>query len=295
MLFNQIKRNKEEIMKLTKAKTKEFFNLIKDENIDTYNETMSILTQHPELSNTVVCGMAKGIDGYSSLMLAVNFYKLRSALELIKKGADVNFRDESPFRHIYRPVFIDLLNMLIHCDKVEDTKTFEEGLEVWALMAANGLDYSKKTLSVDGVNKSENCVQACIRMMSARYENKHKIYHETKYAPPNPYISRYILGEQSRDARKEKLYELIMEKLVGCISEDLYQEIDANKHRHSGHIFEIEPNQIKIIDSFPLEIANKYLSEKFGYPMKNITDDSLINTFTSNSNFLPRQIYKSSR
>jgi hypothetical protein len=266
-------------MKLRKTKTKEFFNLIKNESIDTFNECMAMLNDHPELANATVSGMAKGIDGYSSLMLAVNFYKFKFALELIKKGADVNFIDESPERKIYRPIFMDLLEMLRNCIDVEDTDTLEEGLEVWELMASYKLDYSKKSISIDGVNKPENCIEAYIRFVSARYGNKHKIHHETKYDPPNPYISKYLLSEQSREIGKEKLYESVMEKLVGCVNEELFGEIDANRHRHSGHIFKIEPEQFTIIDSFSLEIANKYLNKKLGHAIKNMDDDSLIDSF----------------
>jgi hypothetical protein len=280
-------------MKLTKVKTKEFFNLIKNENADTFNETMAMLNDHPELTNVVASGMAKGIDGYSSLMLAVNFLKFKFASELIKKGADVNFIDESPVRKKYRPIFIDLLEMLSYSVDAKDTKSMEEGLEVWDLMETYGLDYSKKTISTDGVNRAENCIEAYIRFVSARYGNKDKIHHETKYDPPNPYISKYMFSDKSREVGKEKLYELIMEKLVGCINEELYNEVDANRHRHSGHIYEVEPEKIKIIDCFSLEIANKHLSKKFGTSIKNMNDDSLINIFKISA-IKTRQIYRGS-
>lgn len=266
-------------MKLTKAKTKEFFNLIKNESKDTYTESMAMLNDYSELSNTIVSGMAKGIDGYSSLMLAIRFYKFKFALELIKKGANVNFIDESPFRQSYRPIFIDLLEMLRNCVDVEDNEAIEEGFEIWDLMEFYGLDYSKKTIVTDKVNKSENCIEAYIRFVSARYGNKHKVHLETKYNPPAPYISKYMLSEQSRERNKENLYESIMAKLIHCINEELFIEMDANRHRHSGHMFEVALEQFKIIDSFSLEAANKYLSKKFGYSIKNMDNDLLLNSY----------------
>ena len=259
-------------MKLTKGQTKAFFKLIKDESRDTYSECIDMLHQYPELANAIVNGMAKGIDRYSSLMLAIRFYKFKFALALIEAGADVNYIDDSTERTTHQPVFFDLLEMLRNAIEVHDVICIEEGLDVWQMMAAHGLDYGKKSKVNDNVNRVENCLEACIRFMW-RYGNKHKVHHETKYDPHGAYISNYRLSEDSRDVMQEKWYELIMEKLVGCVNEDLVLEIDANKLRHSGTVFEIMPEQVVIIDCFSLDIASKYVYQRFGRVFKNINDD----------------------
>ncbi len=260
-------------MKLTKTKTKEFFKLIKNENIDTYDECVAMLNDYPELTNEIVSGMSKGTDGCSSLMLAVNYHKFKFALELIKNGADVNFIDNSPHRTDYCPIFICLLERLRNCIVFENTISIAEGIKVWELMESNGLDYSLKSIVTDGINKPENCIEAYIRFVTVGYEYKHKIHEEIK---KDPYFLTYQYSEQSREISKEKLYESIMEKLVSCIDEELFMEIDANKHRNSGNLYKIEHEKFIIIDYFSVEIANKYLSKKFGRSIKNIDDNTFI-------------------
>src|SRR3989344_3618427 len=127
-------------MKITKTISKEFFDLIKDEKTDTFDQSMEMLRQYPELANGVVTGMSKGIDGFSSLMLSIRYYNFKFAVELIKAGADVNYIDNSKARQNYYPVFFDLLEMLknlIEVGKIEDVKV---GISVWELMESHGLD-----------------------------------------------------------------------------------------------------------------------------------------------------------
>lgn len=258
-------------MKITKTISKEFFNLVKDEKKDTFEKSMQMLKQYPELANSIVDGMAKGIDGFSSLMLAIRYYKFRFAIELIKAGADVNYIDNSPARQNYNPVFFDLLEMLKNVIEIEKTEYIKEGMKVWEMMESYGLDYSKKSIAEDDVNEPENCLEAFIRIASTEYGNKHKIYTKDECT--------YKLSDKGRDLQKEKWYELIAEKIVLRMNESLILEMDANRHRDSGNVFETSPGKHEIIDYFSLELANKLVKAKFGKPIKNMDDDSFMDDY----------------
>lgn len=263
-------------MKITKTISKEFFKLIKDEKTDHFDQLMEMLKQYPELANGVVRGMSKGTEGFSSLMLAVRFCHFSFGIELIKAGADVNYIDDSRPRQSYYPVFFDLLEMLK--DLIEDgsTKGINAGISLWEVMESHGLDYSKKSIVNDGLNKSDNCLEAFIGCVSTKYGNKHKIHKEDKY---DPYERTYHLNEKSRDLEKEKWYDLIAEKIVSKMDESLVKKMDANRHRNSGNVFETSPGKHEIIDYFGLELANKYVKQRFGYAIKNMDDISFMDDY----------------
>lgn len=273
-------------MKITKTLSKDFFNLIKDENNDTFEQSLSMLKNYPGLANEIVRGMAKGIDGFSSLMLAIRYYNFKFAIELVKAGADVNYIDSSTARQRYYPVFFDLLEMLKNMIEVKKYEHVKEGISLWEFMESSGLDYSKKSIANDGVNKPENCLEAFIRIASTIYERKHKIHNETKYEPPATYCSTYILNQKSRDLEKEKWYDLIMENITGRINESLVKEMDANRHRNSGNIFKTSSGYFEMIDNFSLYIANKHVKLKFGYSIKNMDDNSIIEVYKDTAKHL---------
>ena len=192
-------------MKITKAISKQFFNLIKDEKNDTFDQSMELLKQYPGLANEVARGVAKGIDGFSPLMLAVRFDNFKFAIELVKAGADVNYIDSSAARQNYNPVFFDLLEMIKNLIEVKKFEHVKEGISLWDLMDSSGLDYSKKSIAEDDVNEPENCLEEFIRIASTKYKNKHKVQNKTKYEPPAPYTYIYILSEKKQRFRKRKM------------------------------------------------------------------------------------------
>lgn len=266
-------------MKITKAISKDFFNRIRDEEADNFGQLTGMLKEYPELVNGVVSGMSKGIDGFSSLMLSIRYYNFKFAMELIKAGADVNYIDISPARQIYNPVFFDLLEMLKDLIEVGKFADVKEGMLVWGMMESHGLDYSKQSIVDDDVNDSENCLEAFIRIASTKYGNKHKIHFESKYEPPAPYESTYILSEKSRDLEKEKWYELIAEKIVARMNDSLAKKMDANRHRDSGNVFETSPGKFELVDYFSLEVANKCIVLKFGHEINNMDDVSFMDDY----------------
>lgn len=259
-------------MQITKALSKDFFNLIRDEKKDRFDQLMQMLGQYPELANSVVSGMAKGIDGFSALMLAVRYYNFRFAIELVKAGADVNYMDHSPARQNYNPVLFDLLEMLKNLIEVGKTEDVKEGILLWESMESNGLDYSKKSIENDGVNESENCLEAFIRIASTQYEHQHKIHYDSDQGS-------YQRSDKSRKPENEKWYELITKKIVNALDESMIKNIDANRHRDSGNVFKIAADQYEIIDYFSLESANENIKQKFGYEITNMNDLSFMDDY----------------
>lgn len=275
-------------MKLTVSKTKNFFNLIKDDEKENFEEVKSFLDEHNELVNAVVTKMAKGIDGFSALMLAVRFHKFKIANELIKRGADVNFVDVSPVRHKHQPVFFDLLEMFSLIINAKNTQKFKEAMEVWDLMDEYGLDYDKTATEPVYNDTPENCVEVFLRIGS-RYGRNHRM-HEISDSTVS-FGTSFRLSDESRDVEKEKMFEEILSKLFSKINTDLVNEIDANSYRSNSLVeipfFEKEG----FIDKFTLELLNKYTKEKLGYELKNFSDTSLLKRISENiTGFAKREI-----
>ncbi len=258
-------------MKLTKTISKEFHKLLREEKVDTFEQSLEMLREYPALANAVVSGMAKGIDGFSSLTLAIRFYNFPIAVELIKAGADVNFIDKTPYRYYKVPAFFDLLESLKNCINAEKTALFEQGMKVWETMEAHGLDYSIKQPKT-AISDSENCLQAFIRLVSTEYEYEHKIHNETTYEPPAPYESKFMLSEKSRDIEKEKGFELIAKKILNNVDEKLVGEIDANRYPGYSSAMMDYYEQIGNVHPFAVELVNRLVKEKYGYELKNIND-----------------------
>ena len=258
-------------MKLTKGKQKEFFKMIQKQQDVHFDELKTMLNEHPELANTVVEGMAKGIDGFSSLQLAVRFFNFKIATELIKAGADINYIDDSPHRPNYEPVFFDLIEMLKNIIEEEEYELVKEGIELWELMEANGLDYSKKSIAKDGVNTPENCVQAFIRLASTEYESKHKLAEEWN-DKENKFD--YSFSDENREPEKEKWYEIIIAKILENVDEKLIKKVDGNQYR--GISISLMPFYEKVgyVDDFSLEITNILVKKKYGYELKNMSNEA---------------------
>lgn len=265
-------------MKLTLAKTKDFFKSIKDNR--NHTEVLAMLREHPELANAIVSKMAKGIDDFSALMLAIRFYNFTVAGELVRSGADVNYMDESPHRYYHHPVFFDLLEMMKDIVEVKKEALFNKGMELWELMESHGLDYSKKSPATD-ISLPENCIEACIRFIGTKYKDKHKVHHTTRYEPPAPYESTYALSEASRDPEKEKLYERMIRNIVLKAKEDLVHEVDADRYRF--HSLDKLPFYEKegYTDNFSLEATNALVKEVYGYELKNYRNVTYIKTMSA--------------
>lgn len=276
--------------KLTKVKEKEFFKLVMDEEVDYSERIKQMLQEFPLLANSTVSGMKKGIDGFSSLMLAIRFYNFDVAKVLIQQGADVNFIDSSGVRQNHSPIFFDFMEMMRNIIEEENFNAVENGFKLWDLLDSNGLDYTIKSIVNDGVNRSNNFIEAYIRLIGAKYGNNHLVHNETTYAPPNPMVNIYRLSTESKNKKKESCYTLMAQRIIENINIDLLKEVDANQFRSWSSA--ILPFYIEngFVDNYSLLVVNKLSKEKYGFNLKNIDDinyltttiDKNINHFTNN-------------
>lgn len=262
--------------KLTKSLEREFFKLVKDEEIDYSEKITEMVLEYPSLTNATVSGMAKGIDGFSSLMLAIRFYNFDVAKILVQNGANVNFIEATGVRQNHSPVFFDLIEMMR--DLIE-TKNFDEikkGFELWSIMESKGLDYSLKSTCNDGVNQPDSFVEAFIRLAGAKYGNKHLLHNETKYDPTNLYVGTFRFGNESKDVQKESFYRQMAERIVIKCSIDQLKEIDANRFRYCSS--SILPFYIEngFVDNFSLFVVNELTIEKYGFELNNMKDLSYL-------------------
>jgi len=258
--------------KLTKTKEKEFFKLIIDEEVYQIQKILEFLKEFPTLANSTVSGMRKGMTGLSSLMVAIRFYDFTTAIKLVELGADVNFIDSSDVRLNHHPVFFDLLQMMRDLIEEKDFNAVEDGFKLWNLMDSHGLDYSLKSICNDGVNKPDSYIQAFIRLVGIKYSNTHLVHNETKYAPPNPYISIFKFSSESRDNQKESYYKQMAERIVNKVNIVQLKKIDANKFRSWSSVK--VPLYIKngFVDDFSLSTVNDLTKKKYGFELKNIND-----------------------
>lgn len=251
--------------KLTKAKEREFFKLIIDEET-TQSETIQLyLKEFPSLCNSVVSGMQKGIDGFSSLVLAIRFYDFNTARKLVELGANVNFIDSSNVRENHSPVFFDLLQMIRDLIEWEEFQQVEVGLELWNLMESKGLDYQQKSIVNDGVNRAKNCLEWFLSIASIKYGSQHVIDIQTG-----------ILKDGNGNLNKESYYEKILMRLLDKVSESEVMELNANNYRSiSG---KTRPIYIEhgYVDPFALSVANKLVRQKYGTEIENIKDENYI-------------------
>ncbi|AHM59131.1 ankyrin [Flammeovirgaceae bacterium 311] len=257
---------------LTKAKEREFFKLIKDEEFDYSAEIKEMLNEFPELSNSIVTGIAKGIDGFSSLKLAIRFYNFDVAKILVQNGADVNYIESSEVRQNHSPIFFDFMEIMRDLIEVKNYGEVENGFELWDLFDSNGLNYTQKSNTTDGVNPPNNFVQAFIRLVGAKYGNKHLVHNETKYNPPNPFVSIFRFSSESQDDKKESCYRHMAERLLDQVNIDILKEVDANKFRSwSSNIlpFYIENG---FVDNYSLTLVNELTKKKYGFELRNIND-----------------------
>lgn len=279
---HHLKMNNKEtpkLKKLTKTKEREFFKLIKDEEFDHSDLISEMLIEYPDLANSTVSGMTKGIDGFSSLMLAIRFYNFDVAKILVRCGANVNFIDSSGVRKNHAPVFFDFIEIMRDLIEVNNIDEIKNGFELWDLMDSHGLDYSLKSIPNDGVNKPDNFVYAFIRLIGAKYNNKHLVHKETTNEAPNKYTSTFRLSTKSQDMQKESSYLRMAEKIVNNVSVEQLREVDANRYRSwSSTIlpFFIENG---FVDKYSLHIINKLTKKKHGFELKNMHD---INHITNN-------------
>lgn len=258
--------------KLTKTKEREFFKLVKDEDLDHSELIADKLIDFPALANSTVSGMAKGIDGFSSLMLAIRFYNFDVAKILVQNGANVNFIDTSDVRQNHFPIFFDFIEMMRDLIEAKNFDEVNKGFELWDIMDSNGLDYSIKSICNDGVNQPDSFVEAYIRLIGVKYGNKHLVHNETKYDPPNPYVNIFIFSKESQDDQKENYYRQMARRIVNRVNMGQLKEIDANRFRWwSSSIlpFYIENG---FVDSFSLSIVNDLTKEKHGFELQNIND-----------------------
>ncbi|MFM7023225.1 MAG: hypothetical protein ACKOXB_09620 [Flavobacteriales bacterium] len=267
-------------MKLTKAIKNTFFNLVKEQEKDTYVEASKILYEFPELSNAIVSGLSKGIDGFSSLMLAIRFSNFKIAVELIELGADINYIDTSHARTNHQPVFFDLLESIRDLIEAKNVSGIQDSMKVWTLMESKGLDYSLKSITNDGVNKPKNCLEKIIQLASANvaYGQKHRIHFDVQQ-------KLSLLSENSRDLEKEKWYELVISKIVNNIEETIVNQVNADDYRSSS-VMQLY-NRYGKIDQFALEVANKFVFQRFRASIKNIDSEEYIKE--NYQRFLPIQ------
>lgn len=251
--------------KLTKAMEREFFKLIIDEETNQAEKIHLYLKEFPSLCNSVVSGMQKGIDGFSSLMLAIRFYDFNTARKLVELGANVNFIDSSNVRENHSPVFFDLLQMTRDLIEWEEFKQVEVGLELWSFMESKGLDYQQKSIVNDGVNRPKNCLEWFLSVASIKYGNQHLVDLETG-----------TIKKGLGNLKKESFYERIVKLLLDQVSDKEIKELNANHYRSiSG---KTRPIYIEYgyVDSFILEVTNKLVFEKYGTEIMDMKDLSHI-------------------
>lgn len=251
--------------KLTKAKEREFFKLVIDEERNQAETIQLYLKEFPSLCNSVVSGMQKGIDGFSSLMLAIRFYDFNTARKLVELGANVNFIDSSNVRENHSPVFFDFLQMMRDLIEWEEFQQAEVGLELWNLMESKGLDYQQKSIINDGVNRPKSCFEWLLSVASIKYGNQHIVD-----------LDAGTLKEGIGNSKKESYYERIVKLLLDRVSDKDIKELNANHFRSiSG---KARPIYIEYgyVDSFILEVTNKLVVEKYGTEIMNIKDLSHI-------------------
>jgi hypothetical protein len=251
--------------KLTKAKEREFFKLIIDEETNQAETIQLYLKEFPSLCNSVVSGMKKGIDGFSSLMLAIRFYDFNTARMLIKLGANVNFIDSSNVRENHSPVFFDLLQMTRDFIEWEEFQQVEVGFKLWDLMESKGLDYRQKSIVNDGINRSKNCLEAFLSFASIKYGNQHLLEPKTG-----------IIKKGIGNPDKEFFYERIVKRLIESVSDIEIKELDANHYRSISGIKRPIYIEHGYVDPFILDVTNNLVFEKFGFEIKNIKDESHI-------------------
>ena len=251
--------------KLTKAKEREFFKLIIDEETDQAETIQMYLEEFPSLCNSIVSGMQKGIDGFSSLMLAIRFYDLNTARQLVELGADVNFIESSNVRTNHSPVFFDLLQMIRDLIEWEEFQQVEVGIELLDLMESKGLNYQQKSNVNDGVNRPKNCLESFLSFAAIKYGSQHLIDSQND-----------ILKEGIGNSKKESYYERIVKLLLDRVSDEEIKELNANHYRSiSG---KTRPIYIRhgYVDPFILDVTNNLVLQKYGFEIKNIRDESHI-------------------
>lgn len=245
----------------TKTMEKEFFKLLIGQDKNRKKIITRYLNQVPLLSNSIVSGMQKGIDGFSTLTLAIRFYDLRTAIELVKFGANVNFIDASAVRKQNFPVFFDLLEIMRDLIERNDFQQVEDGFELWKLMESKGLNYQEKSIVTDGVNRSKNCLDWFISVASVKYRNYHLIDFETG-----------TLRVRREVSKKEVYYEKILKLLLDKVSINEVRDLNANHYRSiSG---KARPIFIEngYVDPYILSLANSIILQKYGTEIENIRD-----------------------
>jgi len=251
--------------KLTKAREKEFFKLIIDEETNQSETIQLYLNEFPELCNSVVSGMKKGIDGFSSLILAIRFYDFNTARKLVELGANVNFIDSSTVRENHSPVFFDFLQMTRDFIEWEEFEQVEIGFKLWDLMESKGLDYRQSSIVNDGINRPKNCLEAFLSFASIKYGNQHLLEPKTG-----------IIKKGSGNLKKESSYERILKRLIESVSDIEIKELDANHYRSISGTKRHAYIEHGYVDPFILDITNKLINQKLGFEIKNINDESHI-------------------
>lgn len=70
-----------------------------------------------------------------------------------------------------------------------------------------------------------------------------------------------------------------MERLTGRINESQARDLDANHHRDSGNVFKNTSGNFDMINYFSLDLADKHVKHKFGFPIKNTNDRSVMEDY----------------
>lgn len=251
-------------MKITKAKEREFFQLILNEESDNADKIQLYLNELPSLCNSVVSGMQKGIDGFSSLMLAIRYYDFKTAYKLVDLGANVNFIDSSNVRVNHSPVFFDLLQMMRDLIEREEFHHLEDGFELWELMELKGLSYNQKSIVNDGVNRPKNCLEIFLSFAKIKYGNQHLI------------DSKGNIKKGSGNPKKESCYERIVKRLIERVSDEEIRALNANHYRSISGTNRSIYVEHGYVDPFILDVTNKLVYQKYGIEINNINDESHI-------------------
>ncbi|AEV31397.1 ankyrin repeat protein [Owenweeksia hongkongensis DSM 17368] len=263
--------------KLTIAKKREFFGMIKNEEFDHLNEISSSLDNYPELANEVVSGLSKGIDGFSSLMLSIRFYNFSVAKLLVKRGADVNYIDSSQFRKNHHPVLFDLIETIRDVVELGNFDAANKALELWDLMDSNGLDYLLKSEVSDGINQSQNCLEAFLRLVGVKYGNRHMVAKaDSKVLNSEGVNMIFKLGKEDRDLEKEMYYKEVASRILNNISEEALRDIDANRFRSWSTSILPFYRERGFVDTYALTLVNDIVIQKYGFEINNIKDSSYI-------------------
>ncbi|MCI5058429.1 MAG: hypothetical protein MRY83_20120 [Flavobacteriales bacterium] len=252
--------------KLTQKKLKAFCSLIKDEKSFNEDKVFTMLKEYPELINKRIEKIAKGINGYSSLRLAIRFYNYPAVNELIKLGADVNFIDDTPYRYYSTPIFFDFMEMFKQLVEWKNFEGADRFMKIWDLMDDHGLNYSIKSYETELMD-AENYLDAAIRLIGAGYGQKHITFY-------NSDTNAIELSQKERDLEKEKWYVLALDRLIQSMNLDSIKEVNISNYRNARSFSFY--SSYGVTDKFSVVKANELVKKRHNISLKNYSNEKEI-------------------